>query len=219
MHLETTWRAQQKPGYRRKWSEIAFGEKLWYSVVSKNISGWGSLVIHKKHDEAMWWTAQSVLVCFLRMNEQTSNYRLKAYQVGSPWKRHRQPTELQWTVGFWWKHQNSVHLCQKTSHCLCRPLFRSYWPWWKPLELVMTQNCSKRLCRVGKISTKTHVSLCPPAPPNLWSVPNKNRDKMIMTRLAFTRLSHRSIMSENEIDLKILHRPKLEQKGLLCWLY
>lgn len=40
--------------------------------------------------------------------------------------------------------------------------------------------------------------------------------KTIMTQLAATQLSHCSIMSENEIDLKILRRPRLEQKGLLC---
>lgn len=40
-----------------------------------------------------------------------------------------------------------------------------------------------------------------------------------MTQLAATQLPHCSIMSENEIDLEILRRPGLEQKGLLCWLY
>ncbi|CAB1415898.1 unnamed protein product [Pleuronectes platessa] len=38
-------------------------------------------------------------------------------------------------------------------------------------------------------------------------LPAQNEDKTIMTRLAATQLSHCSIMSENEIDLKILRRP------------
>lgn len=40
-----------------------------------------------------------------------------------------------------------------------------------------------------------------------------------MTQLAAGQLSHCSVMSENEIDLKILPQPRLEQEGLLCWLY
>lgn len=73
------------------------------------------------------------------------------------------------------------------------------------------------LYRIGKISTKKPTSLCPQSLLfHLWSVPSQNGDKTIMTRLAATQLSHCSIMSENEIDLKILRRPRLEQKGLLC---
>lgn len=85
--------------------------------------------------------------------------------------------------------------------------------WW----LRAVPKAFTKLCRIGKISTKTHV---PKAfPPHLCSIPSQNGDKTIMTQLAATQLSHCSIMSENEIDLKILRRPGLEQKGLLCWLY
>lgn len=54
------------------------------------------------------------------------------------------------------------------------------------------------------------------SPPTSVLSQAQNGDKMIMTQLAATQLSHRGIMSENEIVLKILRRPRLEQKGLLC---
>lgn len=81
------------------------------------------------------------------------------------------------------------------------------------------QKTSQNFAELAKYQPKP-MSLCPQSfPPHLCSVPSPNGDKTIMTQLAATQLSHCSIMSENEIDLKILRRPRLEQKGLLCWLY
>lgn len=86
----------------------------------------------------------------------------------------------------------------------------SFWNLWWPraARLKTLKNWQK--------STKTHISM---PPPHLHSVHNKNGDKAIMTWMPLTQLSHHSVMCENEIDLKILHWPELEQKGLLCWLY
>lgn len=82
------------------------------------------------------------------------------------------------------------------------PLFRSYWPRWKPLELVVTQSCSKSLHKTLQNWQNINQNPCPQSfPPHLCSVPSQNRDKTIMTQLAT------SIMSENEIDLKTYAGP------------
>lgn len=73
------------------------------------------------------------------------------------------------------------------------------------------QRASWNFTQLAKTSTKTPFLFLSPL--------HSPRPKTIMTQLAAGQLSHCSVMSENEIDLKILPQPRLEQKGLLCWLY
>lgn len=119
--------------------------------------------------------------------------------------------------------QNSVPVSrQKASVCLRRPLFKSCWPRWKPLERRMPHSRFKRLHKTWQNWQNIKQSPCLRAQTlsiHLLAVPGPNWDKMIMTPLAAIQLPHCSIMSENEIDLKILLWLGLDQKGLLCWLY
>lgn len=84
-------------------------------------------------------------------------------------------------------------------------------------DSVQLSKPSHTFADLAKNQPKTHVPKLSTTP--LLFRPMPNWVKTTMTQLAATQLSHCSIMSENEIDLKILRRPRLEQKGLLCWLY
>lgn len=135
--------------WRWEWSGIAFREKHCCSI---------QLPHHptppKKESEFPGWDIHKTCcnhiirssACpgmFSEDEVAKSNYN---HLVGDFWQWLRQHTELDWTVSSRWQRKHSVHLpCQKTSHRLCRPSFRSFWPRWKHLELVTLRSCSKGL--------------------------------------------------------------------------
>lgn len=164
---------------------------LWYSVLSKTFQvevAW--LFTKKKHDEAIWWSAPSVLVCFPRMNEQTSNHRLKAYLVGSSWNGTDTPlnctglrvSDENITRKFIC-HVKRLHTASEGHYSNPTDYDEGQWSlWW-------LRAAPKDFAELAQYQPKP-MSLSPPSfLPHLCSVPNQNGDKTIMTQLAFAQPS------------------------------